>query len=77
VIPTTDTTWAQMVTCLRTDLPMTCKLKRIKRGLNQAELAEQVGMTQQDVSRFERGHTMLRWDRLLRIAEWVDDHGGD
>lgn len=64
-----------MVTHLRTELPMECKVARVRHGLNQKQLAQLVGLQQQDISRFERGATMLRWDRLQRIAEWVDSDG--
>jgi transcriptional regulator with XRE-family HTH domain len=47
----------------------TLRLRREERGLDQAELAEQLGVTQQSVSRWEHGKALPRPQRVRQLAE--------
>ena len=48
---------------------MQLKELRIEAGLTQIELAEQIGCTQSELSRIEKGQRTLKVDRLLRLAK--------
>lgn len=45
------------------------KSVRLNRGMTQKELADAIGVTQKDVSRWETGVYNPKVDKLLRIAE--------
>lgn len=42
---------------------------RISAGLTQTQLAEKIGCTQKDISRWERGERNAKLDKLKLIAE--------
>lgn len=52
------------------------KLKRGKRGLTQAQLAELLSMSPEYVSRIERGNTHLSLSTLVQISEHLDVSAG-
>jgi transcriptional regulator with XRE-family HTH domain len=47
----------------------TLKLRREERGLDQSELAERLGVTQQSISRWEHGQALPRPQRVRQLAE--------
>jgi len=47
---------------------MHIKLLRIEAGLTQEDLAEQIGCTQSEISRIEKGERAIKVDRLLKLA---------
>lgn len=47
----------------------TLKVRREERGLDQAALAEQLGVTQQSISRWEHGRALPRPQRVRQLAE--------
>lgn len=44
-------------------------LIRTQKGLTQSELAEKIGVTQKDISRWETGERNPKTDKLLLIAD--------
>lgn len=50
----------------------TLKIRREERGLGQEELALQLGVRQQSVSRWEKGLALPRPARVLQLAEALD-----
>ena len=44
-------------------------LIRTQKGLTQSELAEKIGVTQKDISRWETGERNPKTDKLLIIAD--------
>jgi len=47
---------------------MHIKPLRIEAGLTQEDLAEQIGCTQSEISRIEKGERAIKVDRLLKLA---------
>ena len=45
------------------------RITRLRRGLSQAALAEQVGITFQQIQKYERGDNRVGASRLLQIAD--------
>ena len=46
------------------------KLLRQERNLNQAQLGDSVGLSQQTVSRIERDYTKMTVDTLVRLSSY-------
>ena len=50
--------------------------ERIERGMEQAELAKQVGVSEKSVSLWERGINSPNWPHIKRLAELFEVHPG-
>ena len=48
------------------------RIHRLRRGLSQTELADQLGVTFQQVQKYERGTNRIGSGRLFRIGEFFD-----
>jgi len=48
------------------------KLLREKKGMTQKELAEKIGVSQQNISRWETGEVIPRIDKIKIIAEVLE-----
>ncbi|MDR2131928.1 MAG: helix-turn-helix transcriptional regulator [Clostridiales Family XIII bacterium] len=45
---------------------------RIKKGLNQKELAERIDMQESTISRYENDRRSYQWDGLVKLADALD-----
>ena len=50
------------------DIALTLRAARKARGLSQRQLAERLGLTQAQISRFEHGRAELRLSSLVELA---------
>ncbi len=50
------------------EIARTLRTARASQGLTQRELAERIGLTQAQISRFEGGHVDLRLSSLVELA---------
>lgn len=57
--------------------PNRIKELREMRGLTQQELADMMGVSKQDVSRYERGYTPLNMEWLIKFAQSLNVHPQD
>ena len=57
---------------LRTDLGWTLYLARQKKGINQTDLAEIMGVWQKDISRWEQGHHVPKLETLAKLAKVLE-----
>lgn len=54
------------------DVSQNIKKERLKRGMNQTELAERIGVTRQTVSSWERGISFPDIPMLMKLSEVLD-----